>query len=207
MAKKGRDSDREKGQGQPEARALLKKVEKEVKKIKGTSYLKKFKAKAPDGHNKGYILLLFVGLARKSALVCFLFSFNDSGIVRHSPFACKWQNKFWDSEHVIACFSSNKGGTSNIWIPCSSSKLHPAPCMRDVCRVRRLGLSYTSKQNVLSLILLISLAKLTNQKMGIYRHRILYPLRLRPLFPNDAQTLKPKASLEPNQILSWLKEC
>ena len=94
MAKKGRDSDREKGQGQPEARALLKKVEKEVKKIKGTSYPKKFKAKAPDGHNKGYILLLFVGLARKSALVCFLFSFNDSGIVSHSPFACKWQNKF-----------------------------------------------------------------------------------------------------------------
>ena len=94
MAKKGRDSDREKGQGQLEARASLKKVEKEVKKIRGTSYPEKFKAKAPDGHNKGYILLLFVGLARKSTLVCFLFSFSDSRIVSHSPFACKWQNKF-----------------------------------------------------------------------------------------------------------------
>ena len=34
------------------------------------------------------------------------------------------------------------------------------------------------------------------------RHRILYPLRLRLLFPNDARTLRPKASLEPNQILN-----
>ena len=30
------------------------------------------------------------------------------------------------------------------------------------------------------------------------RHCILYPLQLRPPFPNDAQTLRPKASLEPN---------
>ena len=38
-------------------------------------------------------------------------------------------------------------------------------------------------------------------------HCILYPLRLKPPFPNDAQTLRSKASLKPNQILNWLKEC
>ena len=73
-------------------------------------------------------------------------------------------------------------------------KLHPTPCMHDVCCVCGLGPSHTSKQNVLSLILLILLAKFMNQKKGICRHRILYPLRLRPSFPNNAQTL------EPNQI-------
>jgi len=72
--------------------------------------------------------------------------------------------------------------------------------MCDVCHVRGLGPSRTLKQNVLSLILLILLAEITNQKKGIYRHLILYPLQLRPLFPNDAQTLRPKASLEPNPI-------
>ena len=50
MVEKGRDSDRERDQGQPEARAL-------------------------DGHHKDYILLLFIGLARKSTFVYFLFSF------------------------------------------------------------------------------------------------------------------------------------
>ena len=59
-------------------------------------------------------------------------------------------------------------------------------CMRDVCRVHRLSSSCTSKQNVLSLFLLIPLGKLTNQKKGICRHCILYPLRLRAPFPNDA---------------------
>ena len=65
-----------------------------------------------------------------------------------------------------------------------------------------LGQSRTSKQNVLSLILLILLAKLTNQKKGICRYHILYPLQLGPSFPNDAQTLRPNASLEPNHILN-----
>ena len=51
------------------------------------------------------------------------------------------------------------------------------------------------KQNILSLILLISLVKLTNQKRGICRHRILYPLRLRPPFLNDAEILRPKVGL------------
>ena len=32
------------------------------------------------------------------------------------------------------------------------------------------------------------------------RHRILYPLRLEPSFPNDAEILKPKVDLGPNQI-------
>ena len=31
-----------------------------------------------------------------------------------------------------------------------------------------------------------------------YRHRILYPLRLEPSFPNDAEILKPKVGLGPN---------
>ena len=118
----------------------------------------------------------------------------------HLPFPCKWKNKFWESEPVIAHFLSNKGGTSNIRIPRSSPESHLAPCTHDVCHVCGLGPSRTSKQNVLSLILLIPLVKLTNQKRGIYKHRILYPLRLGPPFPNDAQTIRPKANLEPNQI-------
>ena len=154
--------------------------------------------KSPRWTPQRRILLLFVGLARKSTFVCFFFLFSDSRIVSHSPFSCKWQNKFWDNEPVIAHFPSNKGGTSNIRIPCISLELHPAPCMRDVCRVRGLGLNYTSKQNVLSLILLIPLAKLMNQKRGICRHRILYPLQLGLPFTNDAWTLRPKASLDPN---------
>ena len=75
MVEKHRDSDRERDQGQPEARASPEKVEKEVKKTRGTSRQEKFKARATDGHHKDYILLLFVGLAYKSTLVCFLFSF------------------------------------------------------------------------------------------------------------------------------------
>jgi len=86
------------------------------------------------------------------------------------------KHKFWDNEPVVAHFLSNKGGTSNIRIPRSFLELRPARCMRDVCRVRGLGPSRTSKQNVLSLILLIPSAKFTNQKRGIYRHRILYSL-------------------------------
>ena len=69
--------------------------------------------------------------------------------------------------------------------------------MRIVYRVRVLGLSHMSKQNVLSLILLIPLVKLTNQKKGIFRHRILYPLRLKPPFPNEVGILKPKVGLRP----------
>ena len=62
---KGKDRDREKDQGQPEARASPKKVEKEVKKTREVSHLEKFDARAPDGHHKDYILLLFVGLAKQ----------------------------------------------------------------------------------------------------------------------------------------------
>ena len=128
------------------------------------------------------------------------FLFSKSRIVSHLPFACKWQNRFWDSEPIIARFPSNKGGTSDIQIPCNSSELHSAPCMRDVCHVCGLGPSRMLKQNLLSLILLISLAKLTNQKKGICRHHILYPSQFGPPFPNNARTLRPKASLELNQI-------
>ena len=114
---------------------------------------------------------------------CLFFFFSDSKIVSHSPFACNWQNKFWNYEPIIACFSSNKGGTSNIRISRNSVELHPAPCIHVVCRVRGLGLSHTSKQNVFSLILLIPLAELMNQKRGICTHCILYPLQLEPPFP------------------------
>ena len=55
---KGRDSDRERGQGQPGARASPEKVEKEVKKTRGTSHPEKFEARALDGHYKVYILFV-----------------------------------------------------------------------------------------------------------------------------------------------------
>ena len=35
-----------------------------------------------------------------------------------------------------------------------------------------------------------------------YRYCILYPLRLRPPFPNDVEILRPKVGLGPNQILN-----
>ena len=65
--------DRERDQGQLVAKASPEKVEKEVKKTRGISHLEKLEARAPNGHNKDYILLLFVGLARKSTLVCLFF--------------------------------------------------------------------------------------------------------------------------------------
>ena len=141
--------------------------------------LKKFEARAPDEHHTHthththiYIYIYSFKLIRAPLFVWlfklirapFFFFLNDFRIVSHSPFACNWQNKLWDSEPIVACFLSNKGGNSNIGIPQNSSVLHLAPCMRDVCCVHRLGLSRTSKQNVLSLILLIPLAKLINQK-------------------------------------------
>ena len=153
-------------------------------------------------HQNKMFCLLFVRLARKAPLFVFFFFLSYSMIVSHSPFACKWQKRFWDSKPIVAHFPSNKSGTSDIRIPCNSSDLHPAPFICDVCRVHRLGLSRTSKQNVLSLILLIPFAKLMNQKRSIYRHCILYPLRLRPPFLNDAQIPRRKASLEPNQMLN-----
>ena len=136
---------------------------------------------------------MFVRLAHKNNLCLFsFFVLSDSRILSHLSFAFKWQNKFLDSEPIIARFPSNKGGNSDIRIPHSSLELHPAPCMRNVCCVRGLGSSRTSKQNILSLILFISLTKLTNQKKGICRNRILYPLRFKPPFPNDARTLRPR---------------
>ena len=68
----------------------------------------------------------------------------------HLPFACNWQNRFFDSELVIAHFLSNKGGTSDIRILRNFTELHLAPCMHDMCSVCGLGLSLMSKQNVVS---------------------------------------------------------
>ena len=127
---------------------------------------------------------MFVRLAHKNNLCLFsFFVLSDSRILSHLSFAFKWQNKFLDSEPIIARFPSNKGGNSDIRIPHSSLELHPAPCMRNVCCVRGLGSSHTLKQNVFSLILLIPLAELMNQKRGICTHCILYPLQLEPPFP------------------------
>ena len=60
---KGRDRNKERDQAQPKARALPEKVEKEVKKTRRASQPEKFEERAPDGHHRGCILLLFVGLA------------------------------------------------------------------------------------------------------------------------------------------------
>ena len=84
------ERDRERDQGQLEARASPEKVKKEAKKAREASHLEKFEAKALDGHHKDSILLLFVGLARRALLFVFLFSFlSDSRRVSHLPFACK----------------------------------------------------------------------------------------------------------------------
>ena len=86
---KCRDKDSERDQGQPEAIASPEKVEREVKKTRGTSHLEKFEARALDGHHRDYILFLFTGLAHKCTLWLFSFFFlSDSMIMRHSPFAC-----------------------------------------------------------------------------------------------------------------------
>jgi len=100
----------------------------------------------------------------------FVFLLSDSRIMSHLP----WQTRLLDSESVITCFLSNTCGTLDIRILHSFSELQPTPCMHVVCHMLGLGLSCTSKQNILSLFLLISLVKLTNQKRGNYRHLILY---------------------------------
>ena len=100
----------------------------------------------------------------------FVFLLSDSRIMSHLP----WQTRLLDSESVITHFSSNTCGTSDIRILHSFSKLQPTPCMHVVCHMLGLGLSRTSKQNILSLFLLISLAELTNQNRGNCRHLILY---------------------------------
>ena len=81
---KCRYSDRERDQGQLEAKASLEKVEKKVKKTRGTSHLEKFEVRALDRHHRDYIILLFVGLAHKSTFVYFSFFFlSDPRIVSH----------------------------------------------------------------------------------------------------------------------------
>ena len=146
-----------------------------------------------------------LGWLEKRLCYFFFFFLIYSRIVSHSSFACKWQNMFWDSKPVIAHFPSNKDGTLDIRIPCNSLELHPTSCMHDVCHMHRLSPSCMSKKKKnLSLILLIPLAK---QKMDICRHCILYPLWHGPPFPNDAQALRPNASLGLNQISNWLEEC
>ena len=52
----------------------------------------------------------------------------------------------------------------------------------------------------------ITLSFLLNTIIGTCRHHILYPLWPSPLFPNNAEILKPKVGLGPDQILNWLEE-
>ena len=73
---KCRDGDGERDQGQLEARASPKKVEKEVKKTRGASHPEKFESRALDGHHRDCILLLVVRLARRVPLFVFLFLFK-----------------------------------------------------------------------------------------------------------------------------------
>ena len=130
--------------------------------------------------------------------VCFSF-FSDFRIVSHSPFPYNWQTRFLDSEPIITLFLSNTCGTSGFRMSHNSTTLHPAPCMHVVCCVCGLGLSHTTNCFV-SYSFLFFWVEFTNQKKGIYRHCILYPLWLGPLFPNDGTTLKPKVGLGPNQM-------
>ena len=117
-----------------------------------------------------------------------------------------WQTRFWDSEPVIGRFPSNTHGTLGERIPHNSLELHLTPCMCIVCHMRGLSLSCMSKQNVLSLFLLIPLTKLTNQKKGNYRHLIWYPLWPKPLFSNDDITWRPKVDLGSNLVKFDLRD-
>ena len=101
----------------------------------------KFEARAPDGHQKYIYLfarksnLCLIFWAHKSTLVWLFkliktplfFLFSDSRIVSHLPFTCNWQNRFWDSEPVIAHFPSNKGGNSDIQNPTQLFVVAPRP--------------------------------------------------------------------------------
>ena len=58
--KRGKDRDKETNQGQPETRALLEKVEKEMKKTRGTSHLEKFEARAQSPRRTQQRLYSFV---------------------------------------------------------------------------------------------------------------------------------------------------
>ena len=43
----------------------------------------------------------------------------------HLPFTCNWQNRFWDSEPIIARFPSNKGGNLDIRISHNTTSYTP----------------------------------------------------------------------------------
>ena len=71
----------------------------------------------------------------------------------------------------------------------------------DLCLIfNNIGLNYNQNLGMMPMIQLVSMG--TKSYISCCRHRILYPLQLGPPFPNDAQTLRPKTSLEPNQILN-----
>ena len=57
------------------------------------------------------LCLLIDGYGRWRYLFFFL---SEYRIVSHSAFACNWQNRFLDSELVVACFPSNKGRNLDI---------------------------------------------------------------------------------------------
>ena len=49
-------------------------------------------------------------------------------------FCLQLVNKFWDSEPIVARFSSNKVGNLDIRIARNFAELHLALCMHVVCR-------------------------------------------------------------------------
>ena len=85
-------------------------------------------------------------------MALFVFLFSDFRIVSHSPFAYDGQNRFWNSEPIVAHLLRNNGENWDILIPCNSSELHPAPFMRDVCRVRGFGKTGSEIVNVSLLV-------------------------------------------------------
>ena len=85
-------------------------------------------------------------------MALFVFLFSDFRIVSHSPFAYDGQNRFWNGEPIVAYLLRNNGENWDILIPCNSSELHPAPFMRDVCRVRGFGKTGSEIVNVSLLV-------------------------------------------------------
>lgn len=95
--------------------------------------------------------------------VCFYF------LVSHLPFAYNWQTRLLDSELVITRFPSGTCGTSNMRIPRNFTNFPDVCMLFSVC----VGWDRAVHLNiVLSLILLILLEELTNQKRGICKHYI-----------------------------------
>ena len=99
------------------------------------------------------------------------------------------------------------GDRLEIWTLCTIHKYVFLAFLEELAIVFPYTITLISPSGALGLTLTYQLGSesvggfslpLTNR----YRHHILYPLRLGLPFPNDVRTLRPKASLEPNQMLN-----